>query len=317
MPGDADGGNNEKLICPNCENPNLTWKHEKGEVVCPKCGAVVKEKSFDRGPEWRAFDQEEKETRSRGGPPTTNTLHDKGLSTEISPKNRDARGNSLSPERRAQMHRVRKWNRRSKTKTGQSRYLRDALSKIKDCVSRLQLPTSVQERASTLYRKASRKDLIKGKPKEEMVVATLYEACKWAGFPRSFDELSRALPPATVGGSRSSHLKLKQNVEIEQEIVEPGAYISKFCRKLGVPNKVRKTAVDIAGKTLHSGFKTERSAEVLSAGIVYLATIIAGGGVSQGYVEDRTGVSRASFGDAKDELMEFLGKEGYRDLKEG
>jgi len=39
---------------------------------------------MDKGPEWRAFIQEEKASRSRVGMPTSYSVHDKGLSKAIS-----------------------------------------------------------------------------------------------------------------------------------------------------------------------------------------------------------------------------------------
>jgi transcription initiation factor TFIIB len=43
------------------------------------CGLVLYEQMMDKGPEWRAFTQEEKASRSRVGVPTSYSVHDKGL----------------------------------------------------------------------------------------------------------------------------------------------------------------------------------------------------------------------------------------------
>ena len=45
---------------------------------------------MDKGPEWRAFTQEEKASRSRVGVPTSYSVHDNGLSTAIGRVDRDA-----------------------------------------------------------------------------------------------------------------------------------------------------------------------------------------------------------------------------------
>ncbi|MFW6321558.1 MAG: TFIIB-type zinc ribbon-containing protein, partial [Halohasta sp.] len=70
------------LQCPECSG-NVITDDEHGETVCDDCGLVITEDSVDRGPEWRAFDSAEKDQKSRVGAPTTNTMHDKGLSTNI------------------------------------------------------------------------------------------------------------------------------------------------------------------------------------------------------------------------------------------
>jgi transcription initiation factor TFIIB len=73
----------EELQCPECSSTDLVADSERGETVCAECGLVVDEDSIDRGPEWRAFDSAERDRKSRVGAPTTNLMHDKGLSTNI------------------------------------------------------------------------------------------------------------------------------------------------------------------------------------------------------------------------------------------
>lgn len=85
--------------CPNCESRSIVRDYHRNIEICENCGRIIKDKIKDRGPEWRAFDQEEKENKSRAGPPSTETVHDKGLSTQIDRKNRDIRGKSLSPKK--------------------------------------------------------------------------------------------------------------------------------------------------------------------------------------------------------------------------
>ena len=94
------------LNCPECDG-QLVSDDEHGETVCADCGLVVAEDSVDRGPEWRAFDAAEKNKKSRVGAPTTNTMHDKGLSTNIDWRNKDAYGNSLGSRQREKMQRLR------------------------------------------------------------------------------------------------------------------------------------------------------------------------------------------------------------------
>src|SRR5580658_7450808 len=69
--------------CTSCGSSHLTRDYERGEIVCDECGLVLEESMIDQGPDWRAFDAEQGEKRARTGAPTTLTIHDKGLSTEI------------------------------------------------------------------------------------------------------------------------------------------------------------------------------------------------------------------------------------------
>ena len=99
----------ERAGCPECDGDLAA---SGAETVCQSCGLVVEADEIDRGPEWRAFDSAEKDEKSRVGAPTTNMMHDKGLSTNIDWRDQDAYGNSLDARQRQKMQRLRKWNER-------------------------------------------------------------------------------------------------------------------------------------------------------------------------------------------------------------
>jgi len=94
--------------CPECGGGDFFFDSERGEVVCRSCGLVIDEDVLDSGPEWRAFTPEEKESRTRVGIPLSLAVHDKGLSTEISPDGLDAHGQKLTLEAKIQYYRLRK-----------------------------------------------------------------------------------------------------------------------------------------------------------------------------------------------------------------
>ena len=90
--------------CPECGSTRLMRDYECAEIVCMNCGFVVAAKLADRGPEWRAFDDEQRAKRARVGAPLTFTIHDKGLSTMIDWHDRDVYGKGLSPGQKAQIY---------------------------------------------------------------------------------------------------------------------------------------------------------------------------------------------------------------------
>ncbi|KXB01362.1 hypothetical protein AKJ41_01760 [candidate division MSBL1 archaeon SCGC-AAA259O05] len=81
-PSEEEIDRKAEVECPNCGNNVTVRDYQQNTVICETCGRVLKEEIKDRGPEWRAFDQEGKEEKSRAGPPSTQTIHDKGLSTQ-------------------------------------------------------------------------------------------------------------------------------------------------------------------------------------------------------------------------------------------
>ena len=113
--------------CPECSSKNLIHDNDTGETICGDCGLVLYEQMLDKGPEWRAFTQQEKASRSRVGMPTSYSIHDKGLSTTISQIDRDAFGRKLPQSTRLQMWRLRKWQIRSRVHSSTDRNLAQAM----------------------------------------------------------------------------------------------------------------------------------------------------------------------------------------------
>jgi transcription initiation factor TFIIB len=82
--------------CPECDGHATT---NLKETVCEDCGLVIEEQHLDRGPEWRVYDEDERE---RTGAPLTAARHDRGLSTEIR-HGTNAHGNELSAQKRQRL----------------------------------------------------------------------------------------------------------------------------------------------------------------------------------------------------------------------
>ena len=143
--GDASGR------CPGCGSARIIRDYRQGASVCSGCGLVVRDRVMDFGPEWRAFDHEQWEGRCRVGPPSTPAIHDKGLSTTIDWRNRDSQGKSLTPKRRAQVYRLRKWQHRIRISNAAERSLAFAFSEIYRMSSSLSLPQNVREIAAVIY----------------------------------------------------------------------------------------------------------------------------------------------------------------------
>ena len=177
--------------CPECESKNLVHDYDTGETICGDCGLVLYEQTFDKGPEWRAFTQEEKTSRSRVGTPTSYLIHDKGLSTTISQIDRDAFGKKL-PLSKLQMWRLRKWQIRSRVHSSIDRNLAQAMSELERISSKVSISPPIKEKASIVYRKALDKGLVRGRSINSVVAASLYAACRRTGAPRTLREISEA-----------------------------------------------------------------------------------------------------------------------------
>ena len=225
-------------VCPECGSRQLVHDYERAELVCQSCGLVLDEEFIDRGPEWRAFDHDQRMKRSRVGAPMTFTIHDKGLSTMIDWRNRDSYGRAISSKNRAQLYRLRKWQRRIRVSNATERNLAFALSELDRMASALGLPRNVRETAAVIYRDAVDKNLIRGRSIEGVAAAALYAACRQCSVPRTLDEVAEVsrVSRKEIGRtyrfiSRELGLKLLPTAPID--------YVPRFCSGLNLTGEVR------------------------------------------------------------------------------
>ena len=172
-----EAGVRQRLVdkCPECGSSNLVHDYDTGETVCGDCGLVLYEQMMDKGPEWRAFTQEEKASRSRVGVPTSYSVHDKGLSTAISQVDRDAFGRKLPLSTRLQMWRLRKWQIRSRVHSSIDRNLAQAMAELDRLSDKVYVPPPIKEKAAVTYRKALDKGLVRGRSIAAIAAAALFE----------------------------------------------------------------------------------------------------------------------------------------------
>jgi len=261
-------------VCPECEVTPVRIS-DASELVCPECGLVVEEARIDHGPDWHAFDYDERQQRSRVGGPVTPTLHDKGLSTTIDWRDADAAGQALSDRKRQQISRLRQWNERVRTAGTSERTLQSALGEIHRMASALGLPRSVREVASVLYRRALDEDLVRGRSIEGTATAMLYAACRIEGIARSLDEVTMVsrIERTRIG---RTYRYLAGELELDLKPVDPKEYIPRFRSALELSEIVGTTANDVIDATVAEGLLSGKSPTGFAAGALYIAGLLCG-----------------------------------------
>jgi hypothetical protein len=68
-----------ETLCPNCQGLDSIYDSHRGEIICNRCGMVLRDRIINPGAEWRAFDSDQREKRTRTGAPMTFCIHDQGL----------------------------------------------------------------------------------------------------------------------------------------------------------------------------------------------------------------------------------------------
>jgi len=289
-------------VCPECGG-RVVSDAEHGETVCNECGLVVEENEIDRGPEWRAFDSSERDQKSRVGAPTTNMMHDKGLSTNIGWQNRDAYGNALSSRQREKMQRLRTWNERFRTRDSKERNLKQALGEIDRMASALGLPENVRETASVIYRRALEDDLLPGRSIEGVASAALYAAARQAGTPRSLDELERVSRVERMELTRTYRYLIRE-LGLEVRPADPESYVPRFASELDLSDEVERRARELLENARDAGIISGKSPVGLAAAAIYAASLLTNEKVTQSEVGDVADISEVTIRNRYHELLD-------------
>ena len=295
-------GRGEQERCPECGG-RLASDEEHGEVVCTDCGLVVEEDEIDPGPEWRAFDSSERDSKSRVGAPTTTMMHDKGLSTNIGWQDKDAYGRSLSSSQRQKMQRLRTWNERFRTRDSKERNLKQALGEIDRMASALGLPETVRETASVIYRRALAEDLLPGRSIEGVATAALYAAARQAGTPRSLDEVSRVSRVDRMELTRTYRYIVRE-LNLEVKPADPRSYVPRFVSDLGLSEDTERRARQLLEAAQDAAITSGKSPVGLAAAAVYAAALLSNEKVTQTQVSEVADISEVTIRNRYKELLE-------------
>ena len=279
--------------CPECTSKNLIHDYDTGETICGDCGLVLYEQMLDKGPEWRAFTQEEKASRSRVGMPTSYSVHDKGLSTAISQVDRDAFGRKLPLATRLQMWRLRKWQIRSRVHSSIDRNLAQAMAELDRLSGKVCISRPIKEKAAVIYRKALDKRLVRGRSIAGIAAAALYAACRGSGTPRTLREIAEASLVGRKDVARCYRLLLRE-LDVHMPIADPLTYVSKIAEKNGVSGKAQGAAIAILREARRKRAAAGKDPMGLAAAALYIACLQHNEKKTQKDIADAAGVTEVT-----------------------
>ncbi len=218
----------------------VSWDDDfiRGETVCSECGFVARENIIDPGAEW--VNHSNTEERSRVGSPTSLTLSDKGLSTQImrsdltsgSARKHGMSGKSLRDWRRRQI-----MDQRSKTRDSRVRNISIAMQYVRD---RGGLPEQIEQEAASLYRKVVEMGLVTGRSIRGVSAACVYIASREARIPKKLEEVAESFDMV----SEVEKKELKRTIRLvarnlgTHHITGPEEYFEKFHSDLGLPPSI-------------------------------------------------------------------------------
>ncbi len=300
--GEVDRRREDVDDCPECDG-RLVDEIGDGELVCEDCGLVVDGNRIDYGPEWRAFDQEARERKTRVGAPTTKMMHDQGLSTRIDWRNQDAYGSQLSARKRRQMNRLRIWDERFRTRDASKRNLKHALGEIDRMSSALGIPEPSRETASVIYRRALEEDLLAGRSIEGMATAALYAATRQTGVPRSVDEVANVSRVERLEVTRT-YRYLVRELDLRLEPPDPVEYVGRYASELEVSDETERQARSLLETAKRTGVHSGKHPVGLAASALYASARLTNERIPQSEVSAVADVSEVTIRNRYQELLE-------------
>ena len=256
--------------CPECGSDRIVFDPNRGESICRGCGFVIDDDSLDMGPEWRAFNMQEKERRSRVGLPLSYTMSDRGLSTAIGNVYTETK-RKLSLERKNELVRMAKWHRRV-VNSSKQRNLTPAMTAMDKYCDKLHVPHQIKERAALTYRKSLDANLIKGRSINMIVAASIYASCRMTQTQRELKEIS------DVGGFELNELAKAYRLiltELSLDVPRPKAQnrVPKIASRANISQRSQRAAIDLLRKAERNRITAGKDPTALAAAALYITCI--------------------------------------------
>lgn len=281
----------DPTVCDECGG-DVIEPVDSTDRVCEDCGLVIDDAPIDHGPEWRSFQDSPGTSKSRVGPPTTKLRHDSGLATEISWRDTDAHGRTLSADKRQKMARLRKWDTRAKMGTGGERGMMYANGEIQRMGSALGVGNDTRQTAASLYQQAYENELIPGRSIEGVASAALYIALRVHNKPRSFDTIATVSRVERKPIARTKTY-LCRELGINLKPTSPAQYLPQILTDLPTTDSFEqetRTLLDEVPEKELSG----HNPIALAAAVVYAACITTGNFITQTKIRDASNTTTVS-----------------------
>jgi transcription initiation factor TFIIB len=290
------------IVCSICNKDQVVITDpESAEIICSACGAVILERIQEDRPEWRAFNLEETNDKSRTGTPISLARHDMGLSTIIGRINKDSSGNKIDSQTLSTMKRLRTWDLRTQTSDYRSR--QQAFSELQVLKDKLALPDAIVEKSAYIYRKAQEIGLTRGRTISATIGSAVYIACRELQIPKSLREIAVASNIKRRVLSRSYRI-LTSELDIKIPIIDPIKCIVKVGNKASLNEKTKRQAIDVMNNITKSEISAGKNPMGLAATVLYIACLRTGVNIRQADIAYAAGISEVTLRNRIKDLKE-------------
>ncbi len=278
----------QKYLLDECPKHKLITDDRTGEMFCSNCGKVL-EGNLDNSNDPQSHSLEDFMSQTRTGPKLSSTIHDRGLNSVIG-NNKDSTGKQLSTFNKIRFNRLRIWDNRSKTENSSKRTLVKSLILLNALKEKLGIPANTAEITATLYRKAMKQGLTRGRSTSSLMAAALYVCCRQTMTPRSLQDIS------DVGNISKKTLQktvrvLINRLELEVPQYDTSSFIIKLANNLGMKESTKRYALKILENIIKSGSSEGKNPMGQAAASLYLASMLKNESVNQTEFAKSSGVS--------------------------
>ncbi len=293
----------KQKFCPNCGNKAAVYDFQSKETVCDLCGCVLEQEKISRGPEYRIFTPQDKDTKPRV---TTIPLK---VPTEIGPYY-DSKGKRIQPS--SQTLRLRKWQSRI-AQDSITRNIRRAQNILNRLADNLHISRIVKETTMVIYKKALRKNLIRGRSINAIMAAALYAACRIMHIPKSPKQISKEANIDSKEINRDYRL-LRLELKLQIPLTKHSIHIERIAGNLNISMKSQQLAWEIIQKAQEERLTAGKDPKGLAAAALYIVCIQCGEKRNQEEIADVAGVTKLTVRNRYKELKQALNiemKNGY------
>ena len=265
--------------CSICGSDRIVAIPDSGEIVCEHCGAVISDKTEEKGPERRTFatstTRTEGDDENRTGMPFSLARSDMGLSTIIGRTNKDARGSKINSSMLSAIERLRRWDSRTQVYTSTDKNLTQAFAQLDTLKDKLGLPSAVIEKTAYIYRKAQENRLVLGRSISAVLVAAIYTACREMGIPRTLNDIARKSNVKRKSVAKC-YRQLLLGLDLKIPMVDPIQCIARVANKAEISEKTKHQAINLMNTVIKNEISAGKDPMGIAATVIYASCVRTG-----------------------------------------